>query len=161
MLHTPILLLAIACALFTCTASAVDDSQEGQPGTVRWAPGPSTRGTLDIFWSCLFTVVACVWTILHLNIPAPDQHHLLLRKITWAFANVILPDVILYAALLDRYEVRKKMDQLRNLQEPFEEMGGWVVQKKRPWGHIFLHMEAEASILGQWRYVSKRKRRRG
>jgi hypothetical protein len=30
---------------------------------------PNTRGTLDILWSCVFTIIACTWTIQHLNIP--------------------------------------------------------------------------------------------
>ena len=32
---------------------------------------PNTRGTLDILWSCVFTIIACTWTIQHLNIPEP------------------------------------------------------------------------------------------
>lgn len=30
---------------------------------------PDSRGTLDILWSSLFTIIACTWTIQHLNIP--------------------------------------------------------------------------------------------
>ena len=36
---------------------------------VNYVAGPNTRGTLEILWNCLFTVVACTWTVLHLNIP--------------------------------------------------------------------------------------------
>ena len=27
------------------------------------------RGTIDILWSCLFTIIACTWTVQHLNVP--------------------------------------------------------------------------------------------
>jgi hypothetical protein len=30
---------------------------------------PYVRGTLDILWSCLATIIACTYTVLHLNIP--------------------------------------------------------------------------------------------
>lgn len=33
---------------------------------------PNIRSTLDIFWSCLATVIACTYTVLHLNVP--EQH---------------------------------------------------------------------------------------
>jgi hypothetical protein len=37
--------------------------------TINFVSGPDTRDTLDILWSCLFTIIACTWTIQHLNIP--------------------------------------------------------------------------------------------
>jgi hypothetical protein len=30
---------------------------------------PAGRGTLGILWSSLFTIIACTWTVLHLNVP--------------------------------------------------------------------------------------------
>lgn len=30
---------------------------------------PNIRGTLEIFWTCLATIIACTYTVLHLNIP--------------------------------------------------------------------------------------------
>src|SRR5204862_325718 len=30
---------------------------------------PPIRGTMDILWSCLFTVFLCTWTAQHLNVP--------------------------------------------------------------------------------------------
>lgn len=37
---------------------------------VGWVTSPNQRGTADIIWTCLLTILACSWTILHLNIPA-------------------------------------------------------------------------------------------
>ncbi|BCS04942.1 uncharacterized protein AKAW2_80743S [Aspergillus luchuensis] len=34
---------------------------------------PNTRGTLQILWSSLFTILACTWTVLHLNVPGYQQ----------------------------------------------------------------------------------------
>ena len=41
------------------------------PGVVNYVSLADTRGTMDILWSCLFTIIACTWTVLHLN--APEQ----------------------------------------------------------------------------------------
>ncbi|GKZ26527.1 hypothetical protein AbraCBS73388_002771 [Aspergillus brasiliensis] len=37
---------------------------------------PNTRGTLQILWSSLFTILACTWTVVHLNVPKykPKPH---------------------------------------------------------------------------------------
>ena len=37
--------------------------------SVNFVESAEGRGTLDILWSSIFTVVACTWTILHLNVP--------------------------------------------------------------------------------------------
>jgi hypothetical protein len=36
---------------------------------VNFVVSPEGRGTLDMLWSSLFTIIACTWTILHLNVP--------------------------------------------------------------------------------------------
>lgn len=37
--------------------------------TYDYVQGPNTRGSLQIVWSCLATLIACTYTVLHLNIP--------------------------------------------------------------------------------------------
>src|ERR1700753_3647641 len=37
--------------------------------TVNFVSSPNSRGTLDILWSSMFVIIACAWTIQHLNIP--------------------------------------------------------------------------------------------
>jgi hypothetical protein len=44
---------------------------------VNYVSSPNTRGTLDILWSCLATILLCTWSIQHPNIPA------LWRPKTW------------------------------------------------------------------------------
>src|ERR1700735_4825876 len=36
---------------------------------VNFVSSPNSRGTLDILWSSLFMIIACTWTIQHLNVP--------------------------------------------------------------------------------------------
>ncbi|RDK41246.1 hypothetical protein M752DRAFT_253414 [Aspergillus phoenicis ATCC 13157] len=39
------------------------------PEHTNFVTAPNTRGTLQILWSSLFTILACTWTVLHLNVP--------------------------------------------------------------------------------------------
>lgn len=34
-----------------------------------YVQGPNVRGSLQIVWSCLATLIACTYTVLHLNVP--------------------------------------------------------------------------------------------
>lgn len=36
----------------------------------RWVDSPNERGTFNIISNCILTLVLCVWTSIHLNIPA-------------------------------------------------------------------------------------------
>ncbi|PYI07029.1 hypothetical protein BO78DRAFT_429302 [Aspergillus sclerotiicarbonarius CBS 121057] len=47
----------------TCTVPSSD---------INFVSAPNARSTLQILWSCLFTLLACTWTVLHLNVP---QYH--------------------------------------------------------------------------------------
>jgi hypothetical protein len=38
--------------------------------TAQWQPEPQVRGTFSIVSTCLLTMLLCVWTAVHLNIPA-------------------------------------------------------------------------------------------
>jgi hypothetical protein len=31
------------------------------------------RGTFDILWSCIITLLICTWTVQHLNVPPPRR----------------------------------------------------------------------------------------
>lgn len=41
----------------------------GPSKTVNFVSSADKRGTLDILFSCLFTLVACTWTVQYLNVP--------------------------------------------------------------------------------------------
>src|SRR5947207_12765393 len=42
--------------------------------SVNFVLSNETRGTLDILWSCLFTIIACTWTVQHLNVPEQREN---------------------------------------------------------------------------------------
>jgi len=69
--------------ILAARAQQTDDSRDKVP----WQLSPNQRGTMDIVWSCLFTVFICVWTAVHLNVPAPPETDtrldLWIRRIKW------------------------------------------------------------------------------
>lgn len=66
------LLIVVVCVSFATDSHAFTRFESTctiPPSRVNFVSSPDSRGILDIFWSCLFTIIACTWTIQHLNIP--------------------------------------------------------------------------------------------
>jgi hypothetical protein len=65
-----------------------------------WVSAPNSRGTSNILYSCLVTLVACIYTAIHLNAPKAHQSTalLLLDKAKWVTATLFAPEVVLYIA---------------------------------------------------------------
>jgi len=78
--------------------------------TINFVATPNARGTLDILWSCLFTIFACTWTVLHLNVPEQrdDQNVTpnwkvdfkrkvkgFLHTLQWCIIMILAPEVLL------------------------------------------------------------------
>jgi hypothetical protein len=125
------------------------------PTETNYVSSPNTRGTLDILWSCFFTIVACTWTIQHLNVP--EQRGLrdpgllgdakwLARGIwtnaKWMLATMIAPEYILGKALADLQAAHLSAVHMRpfasrdgvewGLTQAFlANMGGFVLVQKR------------------------------
>jgi hypothetical protein len=119
-----------------------------------YVSSPNTRGTLDILWSCLFTVIACTWTIQHLNVPEQrnrrDDNWLgdlkwmlkgFWRNVKWMLAIMIAPEYILGKACADLVAAFMARDEMRNfaLEDGvewglghcfFANMGGFVLAAK-------------------------------
>lgn len=70
---------------------------------VGWVAGPTERGTLSLVWSCLITIFACTWTVLHLNVPGyyDKPRTIVLRKLKWMVINMLFPEFILSKAICD------------------------------------------------------------
>ena len=65
-----------------------------------WVPEPDGRGTWKILYSCVTTLILCVFSALHLNV-GPDREptwRWWMRKLKWVLIGVIAPEIILYTA---------------------------------------------------------------
>ena len=66
---------------------------------VHWKPSPSARGTFDILSTCIITMLLCVWTAVHLNVPPPGSAWVpRLRKIGWLILALLAPEMVAYTA---------------------------------------------------------------
>ena len=66
---------------------------------VHWQPSPSTRGTSDILSECIVTMLLCVWTAVHLNVPRPGSvWGPRLRKLGWLILALLSPEMVAYTA---------------------------------------------------------------
>ncbi|KAK0712569.1 hypothetical protein B0T26DRAFT_856727 [Lasiosphaeria miniovina] len=125
-------LLAIAAALVlavpalaqdnsTATVQGIVDQNRDNRTALRdiaapaWVASPETRGTLAILWSCLVTLVACIYTALHLNIPNRFLH-----KAKWTVIALFAPELVLYIALDQFFQARRF---LRDMKELLQERG--------------------------------------
>jgi hypothetical protein len=123
------------------------------PSRTNYVSSPNTRGTLDILWSCSFTIVACTWTIQHLNVPEQPSfdpqdvswHQALKwklnglwRSIKWMFVTIIAPEYILGKAVADLYAAYQSKKEMQRYaikdgvewgltQAFFANMGGFVL----------------------------------
>lgn len=123
----------LALCLTVCGVPINDVSQqlsaaEGNQTTLKSqiAPGLTSsanyRGTLDIVWSCVLTITACIYTALHLNIPSNTW-----RKVEWAAVALLAPELVLYSALrqfADARDLVKKLNEQRFGEIPSQDISG-------------------------------------
>ena len=76
-----------------------------------WVEAPSGRGTLNIIWSCFFTIFVACWTVLNLNLPSPEEGiwQIKLRKAKWMVVAVIVPEMLMAEAFAQRVAARKSV----------------------------------------------------
>ncbi|CZR63518.1 uncharacterized protein PAC_13415 [Phialocephala subalpina] len=118
-----VLLSLVLVANAQNTTAAIPSVPELKVG---WQAGPTERGTLTLVYSCLITVFACTWTVLHLNVPGlyDGPWTKALRKAKWMAITVLFPEFILSKAICDLrlalndlrefdMELKKKYDDLK------------------------------------------------
>jgi hypothetical protein len=66
-----------------------------------WVERPKQRGTLEILTFCFTTMLVCVWSAVHLDIP--NKRHSfsrrLLTRVFWMVAALFAPELLLYLAI--------------------------------------------------------------
>ncbi|KAK1753845.1 hypothetical protein QBC47DRAFT_385061 [Echria macrotheca] len=87
-----------------------------------WRPEPATRGTFGLLSSCVITMILCIWTSLHLNIPDVDEPRIkylpplhTLRKAWWVLVGLFAPEVVTWVAFeqfRDARHLRNRMNEL-------------------------------------------------
>lgn len=67
---------------------------------VHYVGDPNGRGTLSLIISCVLTLILCVWSALHLNVPSSSQTTLasLLTQCRWIITGVYAPELVVFTA---------------------------------------------------------------
>ena len=75
-------------------------TQRSAVATVGWVSDPNGRGTFSLLISCLATMLLCVWSALHLNIPEAGQNQakFWLRNIKWMLLGLVGPELVVFSA---------------------------------------------------------------
>ena len=117
--------------------SEVSQNSSSKHREFTWITGD--RSTWEILRSCLITLLACTWTVLHLNIPAPEEHEwaLIKRKFKWMAITVISPEITCSMALRQWVESRTTLKEMKQLGLDWSRvhgfyagMGGYVLNHR-------------------------------
>ena len=83
---------------------------------------PNLRGTMDIIQSCVLTLVACIYTALHLNVPAFSAwYSVSWIKFTWVILALFAPEIVVFTAAEQLRKAWRLKKQLRILQVASED----------------------------------------
>ncbi|KAF5667926.1 hypothetical protein FDENT_11984 [Fusarium denticulatum] len=83
-----------------------------------WIDSPNIRGTLDILQSCILTLIACIYTALHLDVPVKTAwHYIFLYKLKWVAITLFAPEIALYIAADQLQQAWNLRSKLRSLQK--------------------------------------------
>ena len=102
----PIFLACILFAKASLTAPLTESSGSVQTNAsshisyVGYVGDPNGRGTASLVISCLLTLVLCVWSALHLNVPLQNEstvHHLFVN-VRWIIVGVYAPEMVVFTA---------------------------------------------------------------
>ncbi|KAI0843513.1 hypothetical protein F5Y06DRAFT_255171, partial [Hypoxylon sp. FL0890] len=56
--------------------------------------------TSELVWTCVFTLFACLWASLHLNVPWPNdmEYTIYYRILKWTLSAVTFPETVVSVA---------------------------------------------------------------
>lgn len=101
-----------------------------------WVHSPSQRGTIDIIWGCVVTVLLCSWSVLCLNVhDKPGSHDYLSIKASWCAFTMFFPEIALAFAQKQWFSAHQSISDFSKLNHPewclrhafFADMGGFVL----------------------------------
>ncbi len=134
--------------------STFDSNCSVPTASVNFVSSPDSRGTMDIVWSSLFTILACTYTIQHLNVPEQrngrDPRYMGTLKwnakvffttASWMVVTIFAPEVLIDIAFRDFIAVRETRALLKTYVEEdgvawtsthyhYVNIGGFVIRSR-------------------------------
>ena len=125
---------------FNTASTPAPPSVNGMPNSTAltgWTAEPNTRGTIDIIWSSVSTMILCAWTSLCLNVPPREWRpwRQVWQKTLLACLCVLGPEFIFQLALGQWASARRSVEAFRRSGYStwtlshafFADMGGFVL----------------------------------
>jgi len=86
------------------------------PDTVGYTINSGGRGTLDLIWSCLATILLCTWTVQRLQVVpwSTPRQAVLHKKVFWFLITLLCPEYVAWVAFEQWQRARryKELDEL-------------------------------------------------
>jgi len=86
----------------------------------RWIPNDSIRTTYDFLTTSIITLLVCIWTALHSNIPMSTERRnstwLFSEKLQYAIIAMVVPEFVLYVAFRELWEARLICNKLHKIE---------------------------------------------
>jgi hypothetical protein len=81
----------------------------GSNDTIKWKAEPATRGTFTLLSTCVITLVLCVWSAVHLNLPGNHRSYWLkfFRRLVWITCGLIAPEFLILTAWSQRETAKR------------------------------------------------------
>ena len=90
-----------------------------------WMGGPKQRGTFGIISFCLSTLIICIWSTLHFNIPT--RRHTPTRRFSlqvfWMFIALLAPELLLFLAINERINAHTMLKKVLKFHPYLEKPG--------------------------------------
>lgn len=95
---------------------------ENSTAQPEWHPNAVQRGTWAIYQTCIVTIILCVWTTIHLNVPRPGDKssRQTWRKIGWSLLTIIAPEVVALNAWLQYRQAKLLLADVNRNRPPKE-----------------------------------------
>ena len=87
-----------------------------------FVPDPDGRGTWSLLYSCIFTLVLCVWTAIHPNLPDlyTSETHKYRLKVVWVFVAILAPEIGVLTAFKQYRRATTFVAELSRLRDEHE-----------------------------------------
>lgn len=119
-----------------------------------WFTVPNLRSTFDLIRSCILTLLLCVWTAIHLNIPGYEARkqkgafkwfRKLAKKLLWMLVGLVAPEVVLYIAWNQFIQARCLAMHLEKLAAVNKQALKWVLNTCLQWEEDYADNEKSNS----------------
>ena len=92
--------LVLGYSFFAYPTATVAVGTVENESTVGFIQGDNQRDTISLLISCLVTLGLCVYSAVHLNVPAKGERHFqtLGRELKWCIIGLFAPELVLYTA---------------------------------------------------------------